>query len=228
MRPGWDDRAGLAAVDRVDVERGVGAVAQVVLGSRRPGRPEAADVGQDLVAAEQLLPGGELGRRRRADAGPQLLAQPAVGAGQHVRELAEQDVQRVEHAAAVQPGVQVAAAVRTLRCSCTTPRSPTVSAGVSRSGTPLSNTIAASAPRGSVAHPLGHRFAADLLLALDEHAHVDRQLAGAGQLAGDVQERQEVALVIGRAARVQPAVADLRRERRRAPRPARRPAPWTS
>ena len=52
-----------------------------------------------------------------------------------------------------------------------------------------------------------HVRAADLLLALEHDAHVHRQLARARELAGDVQERQEVALVVARAARVQPAVA---------------------
>ena len=52
-----------------------------------------------------------------------------------------------------------------------------------------------------------HVRAADLLLALQHDAHVHRQLAGARELARDVQERQEVALVVARAARVQAAVA---------------------
>ena len=59
-------------------------------------------------------------------------------------------------------------------------------------------------------------------------AHVHRQLAGARHRAGDVEQRQEVALVVGRAARVEAPPADRRLERRRGPllqrprRPARR------
>ena len=65
----------------------------------------------------------------------------------------------------------------------------------------------------------------DLLLALDEHADVDRQLAGPGHRAGDVEQRQEVALVVGRAARVEAAVALGGLERRRGPGLRGRPAP---
>ena len=68
------------------------------------------------------------------------------------------------------------------------------------------------------AQPLQDRGAADLLLPLDEEAHVHGQLARAGELAGHVQQRQVVALVVGRPARVQPPVADGRLERRRGPR----------
>ena len=49
--------------------------------------------------------------------------------------------------------------------------------------------------------------ATDFLLALQQNAYVQRQVAGAGEGAGDVQQRQEVALVVARAARVEPAVA---------------------
>ena len=52
-----------------------------------------------------------------------------------------------------------------------------------------------------------HVRAADLLLALEHDAHVHGQVAGARELAGDVQQRQEVALVVARAARVEAAVA---------------------
>ena len=43
------------------------------------------------------------------------------------------------------------------------------------------------------------------------------ELAGVGQLAGDEQQRQEVALVVGGAAGVEAAVADVGLERRRRP-----------
>jgi hypothetical protein len=65
--------------------------------------------------------------------------------------------------------------------------------------------------------PVERVVPADLLLALDEHAHVDRELAGQGEAAGDVQQRQEVALVVRGAARVQAAVAHLRLEWMRVP-----------
>jgi hypothetical protein len=47
---------------------------------------------------------------------------------------------------------------------------------------------------------------------------VHRERAGARQLARDVQQREEVALVVGGAAGVEAAVADLGLERRRRPR----------
>ena len=47
-------------------------------------------------------------------------------------------------------------------------------------------------------HPLVDVVGAGLLGALDEHAHVHGQLARVGHLARDVQQREEVALVVGR------------------------------
>ena len=67
---------------------------------------------------------------------------------------------------------------------------------------------------GVLAHPPRHGLAGTLLLALNQDPHMDGQLAGAGHRAGDVQQRQEVALVVGRAARVEPSIADRRLERR--------------
>ena len=67
------------------------------------------------------------------------------------------------------------------------------------------------------AHPLADVVGAGLLGALDQHAHVDGQLAGVGHRAGDVQQRKEVALVVGGAAGVEAPVADVGLERRRSP-----------
>ncbi len=47
------------------------------------------------------------------------------------------------------PECRLRGAVRTVTSTSTMPRSPTVTAGVSGSGMPLSNTIATSAPRSS-------------------------------------------------------------------------------
>ena len=79
-----------------------------------------------------------------------------------------------------------------------------------------------------LADPPQRRRGPDLLLALDPEAHVHRQLAGARELAPHVEQRQEVALVVRGAARVEAAVALGGLERRavpgveRARRPARR------
>ena len=61
------------------------------------------------------------------------------------------------------------------------------------------------------------RFPACLLLAFDNDAHVDRQLAALEKPAGRNQQRVEVAFVIGGAARVEPAAAKLRLKRRALP-----------
>src|SRR5262249_60940949 len=59
---------------------------------------------------------------------------------------------------------------------------------------------------------------ADLLLALDDPADADRRLAGGvAQRADHRQAHRELALVVGRAAREQLAVAQRRLERRRVP-----------
>ena len=61
------------------------------------------------------------------------------------------------------------------------------------------------------------RFPACLLLAFDNDAHVDRQIAALEELAGRQQQRVEVAFVIGGSARVEPAAAKLRLKRRALP-----------
>ena len=65
--------------------------------------------------------------------------------------------------------------------------------------------------------PFGDHPTARLLLTLEEDPDVDGQLPGSGHRAGDVQQRQEVALVVRRPAAVDPPVADRRLERRRVP-----------
>jgi hypothetical protein len=115
------------------------------------------------------------------------------------------DVQRVEDAAAVHAGVQVALA------------DADVDEGLAHAAQPDGDRRRALVDHARVeddrhvgaalvvADPVGDVAAAALLLALDEDAHVDRQLARGLQLARRVQQRQEVALVIGGAACVQAA-----------------------
>ena len=222
MRHGGHHRAVLAGVDGVDLQRRLGAVALVVLGARARVRRARADSGQHLVARQEPGPRLALGLSGRGDAREQLLAQAPVGAGDHGREHRVQRVQGVEGAAAVDAGVQVALGGAHLRCSMTSPRSPMVIAGVRSSTIPESKTIAQSAPRSSARTQCATAVAAGLLLALHEHAHVDRQGARRGLRARDVQQRQEVALVVGRAARVDAAIAHVGLEGRR--RPCRRVA----
>ena len=91
-------------------------------------------------------------------------------------------------------------------------------AGVCSSTMPPSNTMAASAPRASAAT----QRATDALLVSSSPSTSTRtwtgRLALAGQRAGDVQQRQEVALVVGGAAREDAPVAHRGLERRRRPR----------
>ena len=77
------------------------------------------------------------------------------------------------------PECRSRAPVRTSICAIAMPRSPSVIAGVCSSTMPESKTIAASAPRSSPRIHSVMRLGARFLLALDDHADVDRQLAGA-------------------------------------------------
>ena len=55
--------------------------------------------------------------------------------------------------------------------------------------------------------PLPDRLSADLLLGVEREADVDRELARLGELASGFDEHEQVRLVVGHAAGVQPAVA---------------------
>ena len=76
---------------------------------------------------------------------------------------------------------------------------------------------AASARPSSCIHPLDDRVAADLLLAVEGEADVDRQLAGRRELPDGLDEHEEVPLVVGHTTRVQPSVALRQLEGRRLP-----------
>ena len=115
------------------------------------------------------------------------------------------------------PECAVCVPVRTSTWANTIPRVASVSAGVSASTIPLSKTITASAPRASArtqsptsSEPLSSAPS------ISTRTLTGRSPAG-GERARDVQEREEVALVVGRAAGVDAAVADRRLERRRVP-----------
>ena len=205
--------------------RGPGALVELRAGAGSD-RPRAHRR-QHLVARRQPLPGLALlgaggvtpapAPRARARRRP---ARPRRACQQHVR--------RVQHRAAVEARVQVALARAHLDVGppgrAWPPRSPACARRPS-----ASRTRARSRPRARPrAIQRSTERAADLLLALHQEAHVHRQLARARELAGHVQQRQEVALVVGGAARVEAAVALGRLERRAVPgverprRPARR------
>ena len=115
--------------------------------------------------------------------------------------------------------------VRTPTEAWASPRAPVEMAGVRSSAIRESKTIAQSTSSGaSRSQSSTERLPTSS--SLHQEAHVDRELAGLGQLAGHVEKQQEVALVIGRPACVKAPVALRRLEgwRQRTPLPARGPA----
>ena len=224
---GHDDRARLPALDPVDVERRLGRRADVELGSR----PSASD-GRAPTPRELAVAGRAASPSCRArpatgaiDAGAQRLGQAAVGAGQDRGERLVQRVERVQRGAAVHAGVRGLGAGADLEVGEDHPargERQRGRVGVDHPAVEDDHGVGAALVG---AHPLADVVGAGLLGALDQHAHVDRQLAGVGHRAGDVQQRKEVALVVGRAAGVEAAVADRRLERRATSTAPGRPGP---
>jgi hypothetical protein len=126
-------------------------------------------------------------------------------------------VQRVERAATVDAGVQVAPGRAHEEVELDDPAQADGDRRRPLVDHPRVEDDRAVGPALVGAHPVGHRCAAGLLLALDQHADVHRERAGGGELARDVQQRQEVALVVGGAARVHAPVAHVGLEWRRDP-----------
>ena len=183
----------------------------------RVGRP-GARLGEHAGAVRQRVPRRQLVRGGRLDAGPQLLRQAAVGAGQDRRQRCVQRVEGVQRRAAVEAGVHGPLAGADLQAREHRPARPDRQrgrVGIEHLGVEGDHAVGAALVRR---HPAVDVVGAGLLRALDQHPHVDRQLAGVGHGARDVQQRQEVALVVAGAAGVQPAVADVGLERRRRPR----------
>ena len=160
-----------------------------------------APSGRLLHERELVLVGGE-------HAGQELSGQPAV-ALQDVAERRDEYVQRVQRRAAVHPRVQVgragphldvdieraARADREHGCLGVEHRSVEDHAGVG--------------VRRLALDELDDRRSADLLLAVTAEADVHGQLPVARQIRGGAKQRPELALVVGDASRVEPAVAHL-------------------
>jgi hypothetical protein len=66
-------------------------------------------------------------------------------------------------------------------------------------------------------HPFDNRLPADLFLRVECEADVDWELPGARELASSLDEHEEVRLVVGDAARVEPTITLGELERRRLP-----------
>ena len=129
-----------------------------------------------------------------------------------------QGVQGVERAAAIDAGVHVALGGAHLQVQHDQPAQPDGDRRRVLVDHPRVEDDRAVGAALVGAHPVRDGLAAGLLLALHEHAHVDRQGARRRLRARDVQQRQEVALVVGRAARVDAPVAHIGLEGRRRPR----------
>ena len=176
-----------------------------------------ADLLDHLITRLQSLPGPAFGLGRGFDPGTELLADPAVGIGNHLGEHRLHDVKGIENAAAVATRVEVALAGSHLDLHHHAAAQPDDNRGsqlVSRPGIEDERAVGPALVRGE---PAAHSLAGGLLLTLDQHAHVHRQCPGAGELAGNMEQRQEVALVIRRAASVDPAIAHVRLEGWRGP-----------
>ena len=205
-----DDRAalhGVSALDAVDVEARVRPGARVQLGGCA--RRDLARAGgrEHFRARGQGAPRGDLVRSGRAQAGAQLVTQPAVGAGDDLGEHLREHVRRAQCHAAVDARVEVAA-----RGAHAHVGDDDAAHGDVQRRPLLVHHGAVEDDRAVGAalvlvHVAQDARATDFLLALQQHAYVHRQVAGAGEGAGDVQQRQEVALVVARTARVEPPVA---------------------
>ncbi len=211
------DRARLPHPDAVHVERGLGPGALVELPGRAPVRGAPADPRDHVLAGGQLLPGMPLGVGGRRDTGTELAAERPVGSGEHLPEHVREHVGGVQHRAAVDAGVQV----------------PLAGADLQRRGDQAAR--GGGDGRGVLVHhhrvehhravggstvladPAHGRAGAHLLLALHQEAHVHGQFVRAGHLAGHVEQREEVPLVVRRASRIEATVALLRLEGRALP-----------
>ena len=126
-------------------------------------------------------------------------------------------MRRVQHRAAVGPGMHVASGRAHLDRGAHQP-----ARGEGDGGRALVQHPGVEHQRGVrtalvLAYPAQGGRRPDLLLPLHEEAYVDRQLASARELAGHVQQREEVALVVGGPARVEAIAANRRLEGRALP-----------
>ena len=151
----------------------------------------------------------------------QRLGQPPV-LGHDARERLHQRVHRVQRAAAVEAGVQVALAGPHGHVEVREP---------ARGDAELRDAALRHAavedqrrvrPALVLREEVDDRVAADLLLAVAGDAQVDRQLAGLRELLGRLEQAVELALVVGDAARDEPLAGDGQLERRRVPQLERR------
>jgi hypothetical protein len=162
-----------------------------------------ASAGRAPTCASSPSPLGsvfELGLRRRRHARPQRFREAAVGAGEDGAQRAVQRVKRVQRGAAVHARVRRLRARADLDVGEDHPargERQSRRGGVDHAAVEDDHRVGAALVG---AHPLPDVVGAGLLGALDQHADVHRERPVGGHRAGDVQQREEVALVVGRAA----------------------------
>ena len=125
---------------------------------------------------------------------------------------------RVQRRAAVHPGVQVALAGPHRRRR--TPTRPRVASSIVGTSTPQHPAVEDHAGVGAalvLRDVVDDRVAADLLLAVEREAEVDRQRARLDEPLRRLEEEPELALVVGDAAPVRPLAADRRARTGRTP-----------
>ena len=209
------------------VDRGLDPGSQVeLLGRALVGRPGALG-GEDLRARVQLAPARDLLVARPDDAGSERLGQASV-AGQDGGEHLHQRVRRVQRRPAEDAGVEIAlagshphvevgdAARRDLEHR---------NAGLEQ--VPVEDHAGVS-PTLVRLQEVDDRVASGLLLAVAGEPDVHGQRALRRQQRRRLQQEVELALVVGDASGVEPAVAHGRLERRRLPGLERRLGGWTS
>ena len=210
---------GIAAREAVDVEARLGPVARVEVVARA-----AALRGVAPASASTCAPGGELAQDARSSAVGSM--RPARSSS-HSRPSASgisgasacmQRVARVQRGAAVHARVEVARRRAHVDRELHDRRARRSSArGCSSSSMPESKTIAQSAPRSSCVEPASAWWPPISSSPSTSTRTCTGSSPASASSAGHVQQRQEVALVVAGAARVQPAVAHLGLERVRVP-----------
>jgi hypothetical protein len=179
-------------------------------------RRDQAGLVEQRRAGRERGPAAPLGLGRRRRALPEHGGQAAVVARQEGGERPHQRLDRRERRAAVHPGVLSGGSGRDADRAVHHPanaRRELVDAPVEHHGGRRDASVGEQPPVG--------RVAADLLLGVDQEAHVHRQGARSGELFDGGEEDHDVRLVVGDATAVELAVTSRQLERRRRPRVGR-------
>ena len=215
------DEVRLAAVDAVDVERRLRPGARVELrGCLLVEARRAGLVEQDLTARQHLRRMLLVGTERRATLS-QLVGEQAVP-GDERRQHLHQDVDRIQRCAAVDAGMQVARAGAHAHVEADeTARREAELRLLGTRDVPVEDDARVGTAL-VLLEEVDDRVAADLLLAVARDPDVHGELGVLRQELRRLDERVQLALVVGDPAAVVPAVALGQLERRRLPQVDRR------